>query len=118
MINNNDISAEQRAVCDRFEVEAAAAPQDLKVGIARNVRDGAVPLNGLRHPAEGDTTGWYIWGGEELSDDPDFFVPLHVKHVVEWCPDVLPYLALPPGWRFLIADGQEDVWQDSSLLAV
>lgn len=28
------------------------------------------------------------------------------------------YLALPPGWRFVIgADGYEDVWYDASLLA-
>ncbi len=27
-------------------------------------------------------------------------------------PEVLPYLALPPGWRFLIADGYEDGWFD------
>jgi len=51
-----------------------------------------------------------------LSDDPDFFRPLHVEHVAEWCPEVQPYLALPPGWRFLIAPGHEDVWFDPALL--
>lgn len=24
-------------------------------------------------------------------------------------------LGLPPGWRFLLADGYEDVWEDASL---
>jgi hypothetical protein len=38
--------------------------------------------------------------------------------VAEWCPAVLPYLELPPGWRFLIALGHEDVWEDPSLLNI
>lgn len=87
----------------------------MKVGVARNVRERLVPLNGLRHTPEGDTTGWYIWAGEELSDDPQFFEPIHVGHLAELCPEVLPYLALPPGWRFLIAPSYEDVWEDATL---
>src|SRR6266567_6634911 len=64
------------------------------------------------------TSGWYIWAGEQLSDDPDFFVPLHVEHLAMSCPAAIPYLALPPGWRFLVAPGYEDVWPDQSLLQV
>jgi hypothetical protein len=70
----------------------------------------------LRHRPVGDTNGWYIWAGAELSQDPDFFIPLHVEHLEEWCPEVLPFLALPPGSRFLLADGYEDVWHDAELL--
>ncbi|MFN2545153.1 MAG: hypothetical protein ABR600_11395 [Actinomycetota bacterium] len=106
----------QRLVCERFRVTPFAAPADLKVGVAPNIKDGVWPLNGLRHPPEGDTTGWYIWAGEELSEAPDFFEPLHVGHLAERCPAVLPYLALPPGWRFLLAPDFEDVWQDPTLL--
>lgn len=75
-----------------------------------------MPLNGLRHPPEEGTSGWFVWAGRELPDDPDFFVPLHVEHLDDWCPQVLPYLALPPGWRFLLAPGHEDVWHDPTLL--
>ena len=88
------------------------------MGIARNVRTGAIPLNGLRHPPQGDTTGWYIWAGEELSTAPDFFEPLHVLHLAEWCPAALRFLGLPPGWRFLTAGDYEDVWEDPTLLDV
>ncbi|WP_247684618.1 immunity protein Imm33 domain-containing protein [Pseudoalteromonas luteoviolacea] len=55
----------------------------------------------------------YIWRGEEWSNAPDFFKPLHVGHIAEYLPQIKPYLALPPGYRLLIADGYEDVWQDS-----
>lgn len=113
-----DEAQQQRDTCDRYEVEFVPAPRHLKVGIARNVREGILPINGLRHLPAGDTTGWYIWAGEELSDDPNFFVPLHVEHLVEWCPDALRFLGLPPGWRFLVAGEYEDVWEDASLLDV
>lgn len=108
----------QQEVCNRYGADFVAAPPELKVGIARNVREGVLPINGLRHPPAGDTTGWYIWAGEELSDDPDFFVPLHVEHLGDWCPAVVRFLGLPPGWRFLVADEHEDVWEDPSLLNV
>ena len=75
-----------------------------------------MPINGLRHPIQGDTTGWFIWAGGEPSTAPDFFQPVHVAHLADWCPLALKFLGLPPGWRFLVADGYEDVWGDPSLL--
>lgn len=116
MGSTNTAWQEQVAVSRRFGVEPLAAPRDMKVGVARNVASGLQPLNGLRHPPEGDTTGWYIWAGETLEQDPDFFQPMHVDHLYAIRPDVIPYLALPPGWRFLLAPDHEDVWQDVSLL--
>jgi hypothetical protein len=52
----------------------------LKVGISKNLKDLIQPINGLRHPIEGDTSGWHIWAGEHFSDDPDFFTALHIEH--------------------------------------
>lgn len=31
------------------------------------------------------------WAGEELSSDPEFFVPLHVAHLEVWCPRLFPF---------------------------
>lgn len=106
----------QRDVCKRFSAKFCAVPRQLKLGIALNVRDGIFPINGLRHALEGETSGWYIWAGEELSMDPDFFKALHIEHLDEWAPQIKKYLGLPPGWRFLIAPDYEDVWFDESLL--
>lgn len=112
-----DVTDAQRAVCLRLGVLPVLTDLAAKVGVSRSVRDGQTPLNGMRHQPEEGTTGWFIWAGEELSDDPDFFVPLHAGHLADWCPDALPYLALPPGWRFLLAPGYEDAWPDASLLS-
>jgi hypothetical protein len=108
----------QTSICEKYGTVFCESPDFMKVGISRNVKGGARPVNGLRHPIEGDTTGWYIWGGEEYSEDPDFFIPLHVEHIKDWCPMILKYLGLPPGWRFLVAENYEDVWEDKSLLRV
>jgi hypothetical protein len=108
----------QKEVCRKYGADYLPSPCDLKVGIATNVREGIVPINGFRHPPQGDTTGWYIYAGEVLPDDPDFFKPLHVEHLDDWCPQVKKYLGLSPGWRFLIAGDYTDVWFDESLLEV
>ena len=101
---------DQKDICNKFGASFVESPSYLKIGISRNVSEGAWPINGLRHPMEGDTTGWYIWAGEELSDDPDFFVPLHVEHLKAWRPEIIKYLGLAPGWRFLVGeDNYEDV---------
>ena len=103
-------------VCRRIGIEAVEPEPLSKVGIALQTLS-LRPINGMRHQAEGDTNGWYIWGGE-YSEEEDFFQPLHVNHVRDRLPQVLNYLSLPPGYRFLIDDsGYEDVWYDESLLS-
>ena len=108
----------QSELCGRFGVPVTFPQRHLKLGISADFCSGNFPLNGLRHPPEDGTCGWFLWAGSELSSAPDFFQPMHLEHLFERCQRVLPYLALPPGWRFLIADGYEDVWQDDSLLIV
>jgi hypothetical protein len=112
----NNSSTTQLELCLRVGAEYSPVSASSKLGIALNLRQGIVPINGLRHNPVGTTNGWYIWGGEKFSDAPDFFHPLHVSHLHEWCPQVEKYLALGPGWRFLIADGYEDIWFDPSLV--
>jgi hypothetical protein len=36
--------------------------------------------------------------------------------VKDKCPEALPFLGLPPGYRFLVAGEYVDVWYDSTLL--
>jgi hypothetical protein len=105
-------------VCERFGVDPDPSLDGERVGISPNVLTDLLPLNALRHQRENGTCGWYIWAGEELPDDPGFFVALHVEHLAEWCPSIVPYLALPPGYRVLLAPDFEDVWFDGALLNV
>lgn len=106
----------QKKLCEKYESPYLEFALHLKIGISLNVKDGISPINGLRISPEGDTTGWYIWAGEELSQEDDFFVPLHVEHIENWNPHVLKYLGLAVGWRFLISKDFEDVWFDPMIL--
>lgn len=105
---------QQMQLCLKHKVDPVDCPHNLKAGVANNIRDTKEPINGLRINPSNETTGWYIWAGE-WSDDPNFFQPLHVEHLSDWCPLVVRYLQLPPGWRFLATDGYEDVWFDPDL---
>ncbi len=118
-MGESDLKELQVRLCERFDAPFQEAAQSLKAGVAENVRSGLRPINGLRHPAEGDTTGWYIWAGQEPPADPEFFKPLHISHLDDWCPGLKKFLGLAPGWRFLTdLDGYEDVWEDPSLLDI
>jgi hypothetical protein len=33
----------------------------------------------------------------------------------DWCPTAIPFLLLPPGWRFQVAPKYEDVWFDADV---
>jgi hypothetical protein len=106
----------QRDVCNDYNVKLYNTADDHIIGVSNNIRVvGVSPIHGLRHNSEGNTTGWYIWAGE-YSDVSDFFQPHHGSHLEEWCPQVIKFLGLPPGWRFLIAEKYEDVWYDEALL--
>jgi hypothetical protein len=83
----------------------------------RDPRPYAHQINGLRHPITEGTTGWYIWCGEQLAEAGDFFQPLCVDHLLDRMPAVADFLALPPGYRFLIHGTYRDIWFDEGLLS-
>lgn len=109
------VSREQ-TVCQWVGVVPLEPLPNSKLGLALSTI-GKSPINGVRHKPTENTNGWYIWCGGEPSEDPEFFAPLHIEHIAEFLPQVVEYLNLPPGYRFLI-DGSnyEDVWFGPSLL--
>jgi len=112
----SNLVEQQKEVCRKFNSAYEPLDLDLFVGISKNFLSGALPLNGLRHPQEGHSCGWFLWAGEEMSLIPDFFEAWHAHHLVDRRPDIAKYLGLAPGWRFLVAGNYEDVWFDEKLL--
>ncbi|MCF6404401.1 hypothetical protein L3C95_16000 [Chitinophaga filiformis] len=111
----------QKAICKQYGALYFPAPFDKMIGVAIESfkEKNVMPINGLRHPIESETSAnWYIWAGD-YSEADDFFKPMHIYHLLEFCPQALLYLGLPPGWRFLFDDNQyEDVWYDEQLLNI
>lgn len=113
------LTSEQRAVCRRFHAEPEPPKRATVVGLALSRPRTLLPLNGLRHPIVANSNGWFIWRGDPIpQEDNNFFSPVHVEHVTDHAPELAPYLALPPGWRVLLAPGHEDVWFDDAILII
>ncbi len=94
-----------------------APPAESKTGFAATSK-GKLPVNGLRNPPGQTTSGWFIWCGEQFSEEPDFFAALHTYHLYEDYPEITKLLGLPPGHRFLLSGDYLDVWFDPQLLEV
>jgi hypothetical protein len=113
-VKYSEMSELQQRICHEHGREFVPCTAHSKLGLAIQTI-GRTPINGLRHRPTADTNGWYIWAGE-YSNEADFFLPLHAKHLVERLPDVIRFLGLPPGSRFLLNGDYADVWFDESLL--
>ncbi len=116
-VSESEIEETQKILCVQNSAPFVASPWNSKTGFAASTR-GLVPVNGLRHPPQGETSGWYIWCGESFSDAPDFFVPLHTYHLYEDYPQIARFMGLSPGHRFLVAADFVDVWFDEALLCI
>jgi hypothetical protein len=117
-MNISAIEELQRELCAKLKVPFCSSTPDSMLGLSKNFDVNELPINGLRHPNSGNTTGWYIWSGQNFQELADFFQPVHVSHLDQECPHVKKYLGLPPGWRFLLGNSYEDIWFDKSLLKV
>lgn len=107
----------QKETCGVYGAIYCPSPKDHILGISSRVIKSGQPIHGLRHPLSSGTTGWYIWCGD-YSCEVGFFKPIHTEHINDLYPEILKFLGLPPGWRFLKAENYEDVWYDNELLKV
>jgi hypothetical protein len=98
----------QQDVCGNIGAQFLVCDHSLKIELAEILIHDVFPSTATS-PTRGRNGGMVHLVGRNLSDAPDFFVPLHAIHLHERCPEILKYLGLAPGWRFLIAPGYEDV---------
>jgi len=111
-----DYIKEQKSTCESANLNFVETDMELIAGVSKTLFTDQQPIHGLRHPIENGTCGWYLWSGE-YSEAADFFEPHHAKHLFDKKPEVIKYLGLEPGSRFLIDNkGYEDLWFDKSLL--
>lgn len=101
-------SRSQINICEKYGL-AVLAPEGM-VAVALQTL-GQSPIYGARvELPEGGTVSWFIHCGEYSTAD-DFYKPVHAHHLDEMLPQVVNYLCLPTGAKFIIdTDGYEDVW--------
>ena len=73
------------------------APTQLVV-MTPGAREGE-PVEGVRYRAPAHMSGWWLIT-ERYNGDIRTVALEHLWHLVDWRLDVVPYLALPPGWSF------------------
>lgn len=110
------IQGSQQAACDRVGVRPEPAWPFGGALLARNVTPESAVVHGARFEPRPDRqdTGWVFFADsadfEEVANTVGFDVvrlqEVHRAHPAAW-----PYIALPAGWGFTLADGAEDVYQ-------
>ena len=107
-----ELIAEQKLLCEEFDSAYVKVNPDDEVAIAIQTLDKD-PIVGIRKkPEAGSKVAWYIYGGELAEGEENLFEIVSVTKLLEIFPDVLPYLALEEGFRFMIdQDEYEDVWK-------
>jgi hypothetical protein len=109
----------QRQLCAERQLPWTPPTGGSVVEVGRDVGTGLWPVRGMRLPIEGSACGWRLWAGEgEMSRSPDYFELVKVEYLYDRCQEVLPYLGLPPGWRFVVAPGYFDVTDDPAFSGV
>jgi hypothetical protein len=118
-METHEIISDQMKVCQKYDVPWFATPLDQMIAVSKDLANGVMPINGLRHPPAGKSVGWFVWAGGEINNDISTWDTIHAQHLIEKYPQILKYLGLPPGYRFQIDDkGYEDIWKDENLLNV
>lgn len=109
-MNDKLITENQQRICDKYQLPAQ--PPEPMVALAIGSLQ-ASPIYGTRIVLpENGTISWFIHCGEH-SEALDFYQPLHAEHLRDMLPQVLAYLALPSGAKFILdREGYEDVWRE------
>ena len=116
------VAPDQAAVCERFGVRPERPWAFSRCLVGRSVAPGTWPLFGFRAlpVPERQDCGWNIGAlhsDMRDADAADGFEVVDVADVRARRGDAWRYLALPPGWGFVLgADGYEDVYQDLEAL--
>lgn len=89
--------------------------------VGKTLKAGVRPIFGgrLQPNAERGDCGWTIWATHPdlgHAGEIDGFEPLSVTDLPDRCPEAWPFLALPPGWAFVLGpDGHIEVYQSEEL---
>ena len=107
-----ELISEQKLLCEEFESSYIKVSGDDVVAVAVNTLNQE-PIVGIRKKPEAEeNVAWFIYGGE-MGKGEDFFETMTVRELQDILPEVLPYLALAEGFRFMIdREDYEDVWKE------
>ena len=103
----------QTEVCHRVGAPFAPAHAHQMAAISEGVLRAGSTVYGVRYRAPSHMSGWYLYN-DEYNGDVKTLQVVHLYHVAANRPDVVPYLALPAGYRIAVGDNGDEVTFDGS----
>lgn len=103
---------DQHRVCAEQEAEFAPPRPDRLAVLSAGVLEGD-SVQGVRYPSPEEMSGWWITT-DRYDGDLASLRREHLYHLTAARPDLARYIALPYGFRFDTANG-EDVWFDQAV---
>ncbi|WP_010604482.1 immunity protein Imm33 domain-containing protein [Pseudoalteromonas maricaloris] len=103
----------QQECCENYRAQYTPVDEEQMVVISDGVYEG-LPLEGVRYPSPDHMSGWWLTT-DEYNGDTSSLKTVHFTHIVEHRPEVAIYMALPPGYRFMLGGQEEHVWFDEEV---
>lgn len=100
----------QSEICSQIEVSPLFPTFSQNVVISKGVYEGK-EIEGIRYDSPEHMSGWWLIT-DDYDDNIESLMTVHYYHVAFKRPDILKYLALPFGYRFLLEDGNLKIMKD------
>lgn len=104
------IVRQQEEICWQQNLIPLFPDFNQSVVISDGVYEGK-DIEGIRYDSPQDESGWYLIT-DDYNDDIKSLKMVHFYHVAFSRPDILKYLALPFGRRFLMENGNVKIYKD------
>ncbi|WP_336703639.1 immunity protein Imm33 domain-containing protein [Chryseobacterium indologenes] len=101
---------EQSEVCWQQNLIPLFPNFNQSVVISDEVYEGK-DIEGIRYDSPQDESGWYLIT-DDYNDDIKSLKMVHFYHVAFARPDILQYLAIPFGYRFIMKNGNIEIHKD------
>ncbi|HEY4323299.1 MAG TPA: hypothetical protein VGN20_04915 [Mucilaginibacter sp.] len=107
------VVAEQKQECNNCNTSALFPLFSQMIVISDGVLEGK-DLDAVRYPSPNHMAGWWLTT-ELYDDDVKSLKTVHYHHLAFNRPDIIKYMALPFGFRFL-SGKQTEIWFDEKVL--
>ncbi|AZA80219.1 hypothetical protein EG359_10380 [Chryseobacterium joostei] len=100
----------QSEICSHYGLSIIFPNFNQMVVISQGVYEGK-DIEGIRYESPEHMSGWWLIT-DDYNDNIESLMTVHYHHIAFSRPDILKYLALPFGYRFLIENDEVEISKD------
>ncbi|UYV55660.1 immunity protein Imm33 domain-containing protein [Priestia megaterium] len=106
----------QYSLCEVVEAEFDAPTADKFVTVYTQIFESK-EIQGVRYEEDGEKSGWLLYCEEQDLDSlhEGAFLTLRLYELTLKRPDLLKFLGLPTGYRFVLKEDEYNAWEDRNL---